>query len=598
MIPVGRARCLPSVVVAVFGAILALLVPLDGRLMSFSGIPQPARAQSVAAGSSVFDPVSPREVRAVWISNALLGRLGGPAGVRELLDGLAAANFNLVLPEAVFRGYTLYPGPYQDPRFAAWSEDPLSVIVREAHARGMEVHPWVWVFAAGLDPVPGPILASHPEWAECRPAGPWPAPEAAAGGSGSRTLWLSPAYPDARAWLISQFLAILQHYPVDGLHLDYIRYGETPCGDGLPRASAVQYLQETGVDPWTLGVAGGADRAAALEWHLWREAQVSAFVRDMAAAMRGENPSWLLSAAVTPELHEARYLRQQDWEHWLRNGWVDYVFPMAYSSSAGLLQTMIASWDELGSLRGRLVPGLLVSANDLPSLLEQVARVRSAPVAGVALFAADYLQAGHLLALGSGPFAPAAALPHRDPAGAVVRGDEPGEYVPPSKPPVFASAPQYDGVTAANLAPLARVSVDSSFRGYGPGPLNDGRRNEEVELGRSAEVAWASAETPTDHWIELAWDEPRAIARVDVYWARDRNAFHASRSYRVEMWRGDGWSTVYAHDDPVGSQQVTRHSVSFIPVLTTRLRILQPAGGGPVARPDLMWVAEVEVYGE
>ncbi|OUM98297.1 MAG: hypothetical protein BAA04_11985 [Firmicutes bacterium ZCTH02-B6] len=455
------------------------------------------RAADPAAGERAA------EVRAVWISNAILGRTGGPAGVQQLLDQLAAANFNVILPEAVFRGYTLYPGPYQDPRFAAWPDDPLAVIVREAKARGMEVHPWVWVFAAGLESAPGPILASHPEWAECLSV----SRESSSSAAASRTLWLTPSSPEVRRFLRDEFLGILRRYPVDGLHLDYIRYAETPCGDGVPHASAAAYLEETGIDPRLFigGEGAGTGRvpaAAAREavaWHLWLEGQVSAFVQDMAAAMRAENPRWVLSAAVTPEVREARYLRRQDWEHWLRNGWLDYAFPMAYSSNLGLLQTMVASWESLGSLQSRLVPGLLVSANDLPALLAQIEHVRAGPTAGVALFSADYLLAAHVEALGSGAFSRAVPVPFRDADGTALRPPTPGAFLPPTDPPVFIPIPSYDEGPRPNLAAAARVTVDSSFRGYGPAPLNDGRRNDEVEIGRWAEVAWASAETPEDH---------------------------------------------------------------------------------------------------
>jgi len=594
-------RLLPRAVAACWRALLPVVALVSVLGVAWPGLAQPQDPQAAFIEAAAGRPA---EIRAVWISNAILGRLGGPAGVQQLLDQLAKANFNVILPETVFRGYTLYPGPYQDPRFAAWPEDPLTVIVREAKARGLEVHPWVWVFAAGLDPAPGPILASHPQWAECLPAGGGRA-SSASGAGGSRTLWLTPSSPEVRRFLMEEFLRVLRRYPVDGLHLDYIRYGETPCGDGVPQASAARYLEETGVDPrlfaaGAAAAAGGSPAASAREvaaWHLWLEAQVSAFVRDMATAMRAENPRWVLSAAVTPEIREARYLRRQDWEHWLRNGWVDFVFPMAYSSNLGLLRTMMASWDGLGPLRSRLVPGLLVSANDLPSLLAQIELVRAAPTAGVALFSADYLLAAHMDALRSGPFAQESVVPYRDAAGNPVRPPAPEAFVPPSAPPVFVAVPSYADVPGPNLAAAARVTVDSSFRGYGPAPLNDGRRNDEVEIGRWAEVAWASAETPVDHWIELAWDEPQVIARVDVYWARSREKFQASRRYRLEAWIGDGWQVLFAHEDPVGTLHVTRHSVSFVPVVTSRLRVFQPAGGGPAERPDLMWVAEVEVYG-
>jgi len=36
----------------------------------------------------------------------------------------------------------------------------------------------------------------------------------------------------------------------------------------------------------------------------------------------------------------------------------------------------------------------------------------------------------------------------------------------------------------------------------------------------------------------------------------------------------------------------------FAPAVTDRVRICQPERGGNAARPGIMWVGEVEVYGQ
>ncbi|MBE3599508.1 MAG: discoidin domain-containing protein [Limnochordaceae bacterium] len=142
------------------------------------------------------------------------------------------------------------------------------------------------------------------------------------------------------------------------------------------------------------------------------------------------------------------------------------------------------------------------------------------------------------------------------------------------------------------------MSVDSSFRGYGPEALHDGQRNDVLEVGRWGEVAWASAERSADHWIVLRWPTPRAIHQVDVYWALDRGRFFSSTRLRIEVYddASEKWRPVWEYQG-LPTHEVSRTSVSFAPVTTTGLRLWQPEGGGPLGRPGLMWVAEVEVYG-
>src|SRR5690606_41883523 len=120
-------RLLLRAVAACWRALLPVVALVSVLGVAWPGLTKPQDPQAAFIEAAAGRPA---EIRAVWISNAILGRLGGPAGVQQLLDQLAKANFNVILPVTGFRGYTLYPRPYQDPRFAAWPEDPLTVIVR------------------------------------------------------------------------------------------------------------------------------------------------------------------------------------------------------------------------------------------------------------------------------------------------------------------------------------------------------------------------------------------------------------------------------------------------------------------------------------
>ncbi len=134
-----------------------------------------------------------------------------------------------------------------------------------------------------------------------------------------------------------------------------------------------------------------------------------------------------------------------------------------------------------------------------------------------------------------------------------------------------------------------QVSVDSSYSGYGPAPLNDGLIWPEGV--HWTERAWASAESDTDHWIELAWPEPVDITRVVVYWNIEGERLHAPRKVRIEALADDVWLPV-AEASP--SEGEAASTIVMNQARTTRMRIVQPAGRGPEHRPNLMWVTEVQ----
>jgi len=142
------------------------------------------------------------------------------------------------------------------------------------------------------------------------------------------------------------------------------------------------------------------------------------------------------------------------------------------------------------------------------------------------------------------------------------------------------------------------VVTDSNFGGYSAAPLNDGELNDQDENGRWAQVAWASAESATDeHWIEIQLPGKKTIGGVTIFWARDRAKWWSSSNFVVQYWDGANWVNVAKYMNDQETFNVYSNAFTFVPVQTEKVRILQAANGGPVARPGLMWVAEVQVWG-
>ena len=90
------------------------------------------------------------EIRAMWLDRGTIVRAGSEKQLAKIFDRLAAAGINTVFFETVNAGYPIYPSqvaPQLNPLVKGW--DPLASGVKLAHDRGMELHAWVWTFAAG-----------------------------------------------------------------------------------------------------------------------------------------------------------------------------------------------------------------------------------------------------------------------------------------------------------------------------------------------------------------------------------------------------------------------------------------------------------------
>jgi uncharacterized lipoprotein YddW (UPF0748 family) len=309
---------------------------------------------------------------------------------------LAQSGINTVFFETLNASYPIYPSrvaPQQNPLIRGWN--PLAVAVKLAHERGMELHAWVWTFAAGnqrhnqvinVNPnYPGPVLAAHPDWANYDNKGNTIPP-------GQTKPFFDPANPQLRQYLLKLFEEIVTNYQVDGLQLDYIRYPFQDPGAGRTygygKAARTQFQQLTGVDPLTISPTQ-ADL-----WRKWtdfRTQQVDSFVADVSQMLRKKRSNLILSVAVFPLPEPERIQKlQQHWEVWARKGDIDLIVPMTYAQDTARFQRLAQPWiasTQLGSTL--LVPGIRLLA--LPNLgaFDQLQLIRDLPASGYALFAAE-----------------------------------------------------------------------------------------------------------------------------------------------------------------------------------------------------------------
>ncbi|MBE3582706.1 MAG: family 10 glycosylhydrolase [Limnochordaceae bacterium] len=353
----------------------------------------------------------PVEVRAVWVDRAAL--LAGPQATRELLDRMASLGINLIFPEMVQKGAAAFPSavaPRDEAYTAAWGDvDPLAFLVQEGHARGMQVVPWVWVFAAGYEHQFGPIMQQHPEWADlARDGSPFSPTQWG-------TAWLNPTLPQVQEYLTNLMLEIVTRYEVDGLQFDYIRYNEeSHIPFGYAPSSLARFQEETGLDARTLTPgSAGYDR-----WNQWREQNITSFLRQLSSRLRAARPGLLLSAAVVPDPAAALRETHQNWPRWLREGLLDFVATMNYTSLPGEFwararEARSASPDP--SSGSRILDGLGIWLLTPEHLLDEVAAARELPSLGVVFFAASTLSGEVYARLQEGPFRQPALSPLADP---------------------------------------------------------------------------------------------------------------------------------------------------------------------------------------
>jgi len=338
------------------------------------------------------------EIRAIWLDRGSIVRAGSEQGLARIFDNLAATGINTVFFETVNAGYPIYPSqvaPQQNPLIGNW--DPLAVAVKLAHDRNMELHAWIWTFAAGnqrhnvllnLDPnYPGPVIAAHPDWASYTNDGQM-IPR------GQTKPFLDPANPEVRRYLLNILEEIATRYDVDGVQLDYIRYPfQDPSAErsyGYGKVARQEFQNLTGVDPMTITPG---DRDLWQQWTDFRVRQVDSFVSEASQRLRTLRSDLILSVAVFPlNPHDRRNKIQQNWEEWARRGEVDLIVPMTYAMDTNRLEQLAQPWINQEDLGAALIlPAIRLL--DLPEIIavDQIQALRNQSVGGYALFAAENL---------------------------------------------------------------------------------------------------------------------------------------------------------------------------------------------------------------
>jgi len=347
----------------------------------------------------------PAQLRAFWLDSRTISRLGNRKAVSDFLDKAEEANFNLILPEVFFKGLSIIPNNNyfrQDSRFKDWEEDPLKVIIEEAHKRDMEVHAWVWVFNENTEGKPGRILQQNPGWANKNKAG-----EILTYHNSS---WLSPSIEKVRKYLQARYLYLVKNYELDGINLDYIRFPEEYRGSfGYDEHTVSLFKEQTGLNAFNIE----NNNQAQAEWNSFRENLITEMVRETSDLLREADPDIMLSADVIPGIDEARYRALQNWKHWLEQDYLDFVLPMTYTEN---LFSELKNW--LGIDRQKLskaiYAGISVFKLSQKQMLAQIEEVNKINPNGFSLFAAAHLKEEDFELLSRGYLRSEAVLIHRD----------------------------------------------------------------------------------------------------------------------------------------------------------------------------------------
>ncbi len=324
-----------------------------------------------------------QKIRGVW-DHSSLGL--HPGDWRRTCRELDSYGIRDIFVNALWAGLAVYPSdvlPVSD--ITATYGDPLKDVVTEAHAQGLKVH--LWKVCWNLYKAPESFID------DLRKAG-----RLQLSDEGAELPWLCPSSPDNLRQEKDGLREALKRYPIDGIHLDYVRYpGSHACYCDGCRKRFESHLGRR-VAQWPKDAREGKDVEV---FTRWRCAQITRLVRDVSTLARRIRPGIRISAAVYGKYPSCRNSVAQDWPGWVNEGLLDFIVPMNYTESWDFYVELLDSQTSLIKDVTRLCSGIGVTASNsrlgVPAVLRQIEEVQKRGASGFVLFSLNEILSREIL---------------------------------------------------------------------------------------------------------------------------------------------------------------------------------------------------------
>ena len=403
LLRLNRSHLLPAMISAVF--LVSLLAIQTGH--------------SKPSHLKVLSPSQTAEIRALWVVRTTLT---SPDKIRAMVNAAADNGFNTLIVQVRGRGDAYYKSRVE-PRAAELKDqpstfDPLALTLQEAHKRGLKVHAWLNTsLLANLDTLPtdpNHVYNKHPDWLavpkpvaaelyKMSPSNPTYRQKIVEWSKANRAelegIYTGPANSKVRNHIYKIWMDVLEHYPVDGIHFDYVRlaspdfdYSRTSIKNFnewlRPQLSSDQrkQLQQSIKDNPLASTELHATKFADFQ----RE-QITSLVSRIYHAVKKRKPNVIVSAAVFANDENAYTRRFQDWRRWLQLGILDVACPMAYSTDTAVFQKQIevAAASAHGAKR-QVWAGIGAYRIPSESTVEKINVARALTADGIILFSYDF----------------------------------------------------------------------------------------------------------------------------------------------------------------------------------------------------------------
>ena len=275
------------------------------------------------------------EGRYLWV---VRNTLSSKKNIDRMLQFATLNRFNNILVQVRGRGDAYYKSNIvpkshlvKDVNF-----DPLSYLIPKAKEKGINVHAWIntyLLWSSNKKPIQlNHILHTNSDWIDQNNREVLNVDieiqKKMMSNNGYEGLYLSPNHPKVNSYLLTIIRELIENYELDGIHFDYIRYHDS--GYGKNPTAIAYYRKHHGLNALSSNVLSKSEIS---EWNDYKRKSITDLVRETRKLVDYLSPNVELSAAVKPNLYEARDRFFQEWDVWIAAGYLDKAIVMNYASN-------------------------------------------------------------------------------------------------------------------------------------------------------------------------------------------------------------------------------------------------------------------------
>ena len=132
--------------------------------------------------------------------------------------------------------------------------------------------------------------------------------------------FLAPTNLEVNKYLINVISELCNKYDVDGVHYDYIRYHSSEYG--YNREGIIEFSRKN--------IYYNNDDLYNEELSYFKRMSITNFVKKANNVIKNKKSDIIISAAVKPNIYNAKLFFGQEWDLWLSAGYLDWAVPMNY----------------------------------------------------------------------------------------------------------------------------------------------------------------------------------------------------------------------------------------------------------------------------